>query len=487
MQWQLLLACLVVLIDVDAAPFGSKRTDKTPKTAQNPKASVTTEEITTTEDAFSNTTTEESTTTEETTTTTTTPAAPFGDLVIVEKKDKDGNAMNKIDGEVKLNGKRFGVQCHCADFTTTSPAPVVTSCPNYREYKITKIHPALLQKGGAVLSQDDVLNMLPQGADIEFVPVRSTTLSDMDHRDQGAIMAGNGGDAAEFVIALQAYQYLSRGHLNEQTVEQLLLKYLKRTAPRQFFFRTSKDAVQHLNQELGHFIALDGNPRAGDQAALLGANCPVGKQCGLMSAGGNGDVVLKGMLSSHGKYFVNQTIVRHFIKAFFKRKWSNPTDTQLIVDATKLEDQFRHQKGVVLLKTNAACHKEGTAPILRLPLQQKDSPREGGLYVYQHDAVNMRREELAHFFAGHLSTIRPDLTSQHATAMMKLLCESLGNRALEQTLRTIAKGLPLFGVELVISDKSEASKLKRFPTTVAPSNTTTSGKEVGIGDFLNQM
>ena len=92
--------------------------------------------------------------------------------------------------------------------------------------------------------------------------------------DQNAILSGNGGDAVEFVIALQvrdnfansthlqtyrsrknfkihqnkiiaahetkhqAFQYLCRGNLAEITIERLLVDYLKQIAPRQFYFRT---------------------------------------------------------------------------------------------------------------------------------------------------------------------------------------------------------------------------------------------------------
>lgn len=144
--------------------------------------------------------------------------------------------------------------------------------------------------------------------------------------NQNAILSGNGWDAVEFIIALQvrdyfvdsthlqtfhnllefakqnnrrsrnqhqAFQYLCRAEVDESSIEQFLVEYLKQIAPRQFFLRTrcasasclpwtagastpslihrpfadSKDAVEHLNQELGRFVALDGTPNGEEQVS----------------------------------------------------------------------------------------------------------------------------------------------------------------------------------------------------------------------------
>ena len=110
-------------------------------------------------------------------------------------------------------------------------------------------------------------------------------------------------------------------------------------------------------------------------------------------------------------------------------------------------------------QTNPVCQVEGTAPLLKLPLQRRGSDTAGwcllctealpitesgvnagtlitcalgGVYVYQHNAVSIRRQELAHFFAGvfvccysrpfiahntrnapgHVSAIRKDLSKE---------------------------------------------------------------------------
>jgi len=235
--------------------------------------STTGQESTSTESAKERETTHEESGTEPTTTAATTVSSSGSgpDLGVVEETDKTGKVVNKINGEVKLNGKEFVVKCKCDDATapTTSAKPETLTCPNYREYKIARLHSVLSaeSKRAPNIVEQDVRNMLPLAADIDFAPVSKTTLCDMDHRGQNAILSGNGGDAVEFVIALQAFQYLCRAELDEGTIEQLLGEYLKQVAPRQFFFRTSKDAVEHLNQELGRFIALDGTPTGEEQAA----------------------------------------------------------------------------------------------------------------------------------------------------------------------------------------------------------------------------
>ena len=114
-------------------------------------------------------------------------------------------------------------------------------------------------------------------------------------------------------------------------------------------------------------------------------------------------------------------------------------------------------------------------------------------------------------FRALLATQSPHSPTQRAAGLMKLMQSSLGNRALEQTLRTIAlgrhlrqpapkpcprpftryrsPGLPLFGVEMVQGGINSAPM--RFQSTgrVTVESDAAGFKqvdEVGVGDFLSE-
>ena len=112
-------------------------------------------------------------------------------------------------------------------------------CSSLREYKIMRLSSGISRNiSSAVITNEDIRSVLPRSADLEFVQVQNTSIYDVDHRQQGAILSGNGGDAVEFVLSLQAFQFLTRSTLSESTVAKLFKNYLNHTRPRRFFLRT---------------------------------------------------------------------------------------------------------------------------------------------------------------------------------------------------------------------------------------------------------
>ena len=266
--------------------------------------------------------------------------------VVVEHTREDGKLQRRIQGAVKLSGQDFHIKCHCDNISDVIPSPTKYEisinctqlkklvsffwqhqtnfpsiclskrdtclhdyhfiqcfhfnrtkkvCSSLREYKIIRLSSGISRNiSSPVITNEDIRSVLPRSADLEFVQVQNTSINDVDHRQQGAILSGNGGDAVEFVLALQAFQFLTRSTLSESTVAKLFKNYLNHTRPRRFFLRTrsvdnspllstvdrkstdarlilsicdkifSKDAIDHLNEEMGNFNSLD-TPAAADQ------------------------------------------------------------------------------------------------------------------------------------------------------------------------------------------------------------------------------
>ena len=271
-------------------------------------------------------------------------------------------SSNGFVGSVTLgNGGDFDVACDCGanwtvqrrrlnpdrpNHTALDDAP---PCPTPNSYKIRQLSrksseddndddDSNNEENGDDDDDDDetrpfnatqVISFLPLPSQLGFENISQSYLADIDGRATDAILGTPGGDIGEFILALQVYEdHLSilrtrhnlranstpmatisaapstsrsgGGNLTAGSVLQLLKAYLERTRPRKFYHRTSLDAIQHLQREIGHALNLD-DPTTKDEARLLGRSCPrktlrkSGGVCGLMHPMGIGDRHLRFM------------------------------------------------------------------------------------------------------------------------------------------------------------------------------------------------
>jgi hypothetical protein len=100
------------------------------------------------------------------------------------------------------------------------------------------------------MSASNVREFLGVPSQLNYVSVDETLLNDIDGRTTAPIIGTPGGDAGEFVAALQVYSDLLGVSLDEKDVHELLLGYLNAIKPRRFYMHSSADAVDSLQVEL---------------------------------------------------------------------------------------------------------------------------------------------------------------------------------------------------------------------------------------------
>lgn len=124
------------------------------------------------------------------------------------------------------------------------------------------------------------------------------------------------------------------------------------------------------------------NPRSTIQERLLKA---------LMKPVNTGDLHLKLMLTKPKMYTIDESLIKMFMKSFYNNLWNNPKLKKKI----KLEILVgKHtERAFVEIKSNPICTKDDVAPLIR------QRGKKNSIFVNHLDAVQIRRAQLAYFFA----------------------------------------------------------------------------------------
>ena len=412
-------------------------------------------------------------------------------------------------GRIQIAGSDYAVKCDCADdwkarvaaeVTTTEEASFDATatrrkrgalsattpaahhqCHTPSKFRITRVDHF---RGGRVSPRDftaqDVRSFLGTPSSMRYVATRTQPLHDIDgraaSRPGSGVLGTPGGDAGEFVLALQVYETLRAGEpLALGDVGHLLTAYLAATKPRPFAMHTSRDAVEALASEM-EVEDLDlQRPRAESadlRARLLGA-CPAGVvgPCGLLNPDNVGDLHLRAMAKYPGRYLVSNRIVALFTQAFYSLLWADAdardygdgdtgdgggrsaagnarsSTTSSIAAAAARGGQllleiypgkrFHTERAVVNIRTSEGCRAAGLSPLINV------RTRAASIFVDHPSATEMRREELADFFAkqnpGH-HVLASDMVQR---------MQRIGLRGYLNTVARIAQGLPVYDVWLL--------------------------------------
>jgi hypothetical protein len=99
---------------------------------------------------------------------------------------------------------------------------------------------------------------------------------------------------------------------------------------------------------------------------------------------------LRLMLKNHQMYNIDPELIKNFIKAYFQNLWEGEIKDKLnLVMLIGPHDE----KGFIEIRSNAICTKENLAPLMS-PLHSGKS-----MFINHIDAVQVRRAQLAYFFA----------------------------------------------------------------------------------------
>ena len=112
-----------------------------------------------------------------------------------------------------------------------------------------------------------------------------------------------------------------------------------------------------------------------------------------------GDLHLRLMLKEYNTYTVDPLLVKRFLKSFYNNLWNNPKYQKKI----KLDILVgKHkEKAFLEIKSNAVCTKDDLAPLM------KQMGKKISVFMNHIDAVQIRRAQLAYFFA-HVINMHQD-------------------------------------------------------------------------------
>jgi hypothetical protein len=282
--------------------------------------------------------------------------------------------------------------------------------------------------GSSTLNQD-------QRAQVTLGKVSETSFMCLDDRVSRAAFFTPGGDLGEFILALASYlqERDPSGRLkpSQEVVDALLLKYVETIAStRPVVHCTDDRAIQHLEAELPLENLDLSAPPDHAEASLLQK---------LTEVENHGDSHMRLLLKKPEWFQLNEYLVPMAVKSFYHLLWQqNKNPKSPLYQSPKLRLEVlvgqSDPKAFLEVSSGELCHSGGVAPMLTPRAPQR------AVLISHLDAVSLRRQELAAFFARIANSsprkINPDQLHQRMDRHGWLALETTGSR--------IAAGLPFY-------------------------------------------
>lgn len=304
-----------------------------------------------------------------------------------------------------------------------------------------------------ILTADDIREHIGSPENIEWVKAGELTTdvaeSCVDGREQTGVISTAGGNAGEFVLAVQAAEELAGTTLTDEQIHTFFTEYLQHFG--RFYMHTDGHALHHLGEVLaGDAEFAQVNAHLEDSLKQLLSSPPEHLRAALLEHLTNPDTMgcghLKLMIKDSEEYGVRPEIVQAMVRAYYTELWNqNPALEYVILPGD-------HEEGAVVLVTHGdgAFDDESDVPTIA-PLANGTS-----FFANHPQAISYLRNTIAQQVAdkGLLSgLVKPeDLQAYQA----KL--EERGNQLLMKTVEKLAvyttqengqevkKPLPIFKV-----------------------------------------
>lgn len=341
----------------------------------------------------------------------------------IELDKKTMNEDNKIEGKMIINGESYTAICSCNEKEEEL---------NNKEDKSEKCDPSKLtiqnELKGKGASLNSIRNLIGDASSLTYVPIEKSSFKCLDGRYNKPVLSTTGGDAGEFILALNIFEDLLNENnnnntilLNQEDVDFILYKYINQSNSQPFYMCTDDNAINHIEKEL----QIEGlniiNPRENIKNDLFN----------LITESENiGDLHIRLMLKYPEKYGIRKDLIIMFLNSFYKLYWNNKN----IKDKMELDilTGDHNENAFIEVRSENECQKEKIAPLI--PTQDKFI----SVFVHHLDAVSIKRKVIAEFFKDKSNTnfngIDPDI-------MHKRL-DHHGYAILDITGGFIAKGLP---------------------------------------------
>ena len=242
-----------------------------------------------------------------------------------------------------------------------------------------------------------------------------------------------GGDLGELLLGLLAYEDIIEEPVNLAEVKDIFTKYLRCMVPEKFYHCTDDEAISHLEKELNSQVDIENpNPQSLEGEILEAITSP----------NNNGDLHFKSLLLAPDEYNISHEshVLDYVIQTFYAFIWDENFEFH---DKLKLEifPGVHNETAFIEIKNEHQCMIEQTAPIFEAREGDKHHP---SYFINHLDAVNVRRTQIAQFFADKISRNQNRVTPERMfTEMVRY-----GNHFLDKTGQYVASLLPFYTVNL---------------------------------------
>jgi hypothetical protein len=171
-----------------------------------------------------------------------------------DKSSITSNPQNSVNGSIIINGQKYIAVCDCGENAKESNpnnfssgrSEVNSSACDPSKIKITT---EMTGYGANVNQIKDLIGNLDE---LEFVKLEEETFNCLDGRNKYKGVSTPGGDAGEFILALDVYEnlLLNDKKLDKEMVDSLFRSYLKYMKPSKFRMCTDNKAIEFIKTEI---------------------------------------------------------------------------------------------------------------------------------------------------------------------------------------------------------------------------------------------
>ena len=339
-------------------------------------------------------------------------------FIEVKETSTDGS---RIVGKMKVNGEEYNSICKCEP---VSPVQEKLTGPKCDPSKLR----IKSEKPGKGANFEQTRNLVGNIEQLNYVSVPEASFKCLDGRNTESGLFTPGGDSGEFLLALMVYEDLLGRHLVQENVDAFFLDYLKYMEQAKFYMCTDDNAINHLEEEMGIEGLNLRAPKLSLVPELLNR---------IIKPENTGDLHFRLLLKYSTKYHMRQQLVVMFLNAYFKVLWNKEEVLSNRLELGILPGNHR-ETAFVEVRSEEECQKAKLAPLL----STKD--KFISTFTNHLDAVSIRREQLAEFFANKVNHHQDPVDAK----LMHARLSHHGLVVLEITGAYSARGLPFYSINL---------------------------------------